>query len=180
MTSKRQCFDIWPLLPCVQLKLLWFIFSILINWNYNHKKLKKWRGGSSAGCLSVNVSFILSGYTCQYVNRVHSATCKWTMSPLLCLSFTAYCHWKDSILLIISAVVNSGGRIWSIQLTAWQLFLLSRVVLAKTYSCQLTKKIWLGEGIHMVPFSSWVLKNVPMICGKMPVFKDRTEDLYRK
>jgi len=58
------------------------------------KKLWKWQVGSSDGCLSVNVSFILSGYNCQHLNRVHSATCKWTMSPLLCLSFIAYHHWR--------------------------------------------------------------------------------------
>lgn len=93
---------------------------------------------------------------------------------------TATEDWRDSILLIISLVVKSGGRIWSIQLAAWQLLWLSRVTLTKTYFCQFTKKMWLGEGTHMVTFSNWLLKNVLRIFGKMPVFKDRTEVLYRK
>lgn len=83
---------------------------------------------------------------------------------------------RDLTALIISPVVNSGGRIWPIQLAAWQLLWLSRVTLAKTYFCQFTEKIWRGEGIHMVTFSNWLLKNVLRIFGKMPAFKDRTED----
>lgn len=93
---------------------------------------------------------------------------------------TATEDWRDPILLMISPVVHSGGRIWSIQLAAWQLLWLSRVPLAKSYFCQFTKIIWLGKGIHMVTFSNWLLKNVLRIFGKMPVFKDRTEVLYRK
>lgn len=93
---------------------------------------------------------------------------------------TATEDWRDSTLLIISPVVNSGSRIWPIQLTAWQLLWLSRLTLDKTYFCQYTKKIWRGEDIHMVTFSNWLLKNVLRIFGKMPVFKDRNEILYRK
>lgn len=78
---------------------------------------------------------------------------------------------RDSTVLIISSVVNSGGRIWPIQLAAWQLLWLSRVTLAKTYFCQFTKKIWRGEGVHMVTFSNWLLKNVLRIFGKMPALK---------
>ena len=88
--------------------------------------------------------------------------------------------WRDSILLIISPVVDSRSRTWSIQLAAWQLLWLNRVTLAKAYFCQFTKKIWLGEGIHMVTFSNWLLKNVLRIFGKTPGFKDRTEVLHRK
>lgn len=104
---------------------------------------------------------------------MHSATCKRPHLP------SAHCHSlptatedrRELILLIISPVVNSGGRIQSIQLTAWQLFWLSSVTLAKTYFCQFTNKISLGEGIHMVTFSNWLLKNVLRIFGKMPILK---------
>lgn len=104
---------------------------------------------------------------------MHSATCKWAHFPSApCHSLpTATEDCRDFILLIISSVVNSGGRIQSIQLTAWQLFWLSCVTLAKTYFCQFTKKISLGEGIHMVTFSNWLLKNTLRIFGKMPVLK---------
>lgn len=119
-----------------------------------------------------------------HINRVHSATCKGAHFPsVLCHSLpTATEDCRDLILLIISPVVNSGGRIQSIQLTAWQLFWLSSVTLAKTYFCQFTNKISLGEGIHMVTFSNWLLKNNLRVFGKMSILnaelKLSTENVF--
>lgn len=123
-----QCSNIWLLLHWVPLKFLWSTFTMLTWWNLDQKKKRqKSQVGSSAGCHAIHVSFILSDYIYQYMNRVHSGTCKRAHFPsALCHSLptTSEDH-RDLILLITSPVVNSGGRTQSIQLTAWQAAILT-------------------------------------------------------
>lgn len=169
---KFQCSNIWPLHHWVPLKFLWSTFTMLTWWNQDQKNSKN---DKFTALLDVTLS--MSHLSSQATHTSTLTECiqlpaNEPISPLLCHSLpTATEDHRDLILLITSPVVNSGGRTRSIQLTAWQLFWLSSVTLAKTYFCQFTKKISLGEGIHMLTFLNWLLKNVLRIFGKMPVLK---------